>query len=287
MHAYLIVATGDRAEYHLMSSWLILGLLGQEGERTIRLVTDQPQRYTWFGNRVDLRSIDRHTMALWCGPNGYVCRSKLAALRESVAEMPDRDWTFLDCDISVRGPVAGYEAAVAAGERHMHLPEKTINRRRDGREFLAALSSRSWAGLKFDAQTRMWNSGVIGLPAGTGPRPIDTALEALDAIHASGFSPYVLEQLVLTVSMTADAAELAPADTWFAHYWGNKDEWLGAIAQRLAGWWQNGIGVDDAAAETAAGPLCLPTVVRKRRIHRFLPPLLFGSRLRTLFDKHF
>ena len=285
MHAYLLIATGDRDSFHLMTSWLIMGLLGSPGERHIRVVTDHPERYHWLAEHIEIRVVTQQELSSWFGLNGYYFRSKLISLIEAMQSKPEAHWSFLDSDIAVRGDLVTYESRLADGQAYMHLRENYIGQRRDRGEYVDKLVGKDWAGLRVEAKSPMWNSGVIGIPTTIGVAAVKQALAALDAAHGAGVETHAIEQLFMCQAMIAAHPNLLPADQWFAHYWGNKPAWTAAIGERLAGWWQRGTPFAEALTQVQADPIHLPTQVRDRRILKYIPPFLMGKGVNVSYTK--
>ncbi len=269
---YLTLAYGDSADVYSQSAMLLVSLLAYAPAASeLVVVTDQPQRFAWFGRAVRLAATDRHELEARQGTPPISMRVKLEAIR---ANWPDSGAIVLvDADVLAREPLDSFEARLSCGEVFMHKHEYDFgrSRRRGNRALWNELHGRSFGGWEVRRGDAMWNSGVLAAPAADRPL-FDQALEFYDAIAAAGGRHFATEQLVEGVVL-GRTGRLRPAAQWFTHYWGNKAAHTAAINARLEAARLEGLPVEECAARYRQDPIDLPDEVRltaREKISRWL-----------------
>jgi hypothetical protein len=267
---YVTLAYGDAPGVYRQSLMLLVSLVAHAPEPyDLVVATDRPDRYVWFGTRVEIEYIDAARLDAWRGPAPFSMRQKLELIRAAAAP-GDGPTVLLDADVLARKPLDQFAARLHAGELFMHKHEYVLSqsRRSGNRKLWAALRALSSearaageAGYKPDDS--MWNSGVLAIgPADRGL--LDEALSMYDALAATGPRHFATEQLVEGVVL-GRTGRLRPAEEWFAHYWGNKPGYDAEIARRLADAFIDGLTVKEAAARYRENPVDLPLEVRQTK----------------------
>jgi len=270
------LAYGDAPGVYRQSLMLLLSLVAHAPEPYELLVaTDRPEYYVWFGTRVEILYVDGRMLDAWKGAEPFSMRQKLALLQ--AAWPASGGVVLLDADVVARRDLTSFVERLHAGDLFMHRREYVLSRsaRPGNRQLWRQLRARERElcahGVALSADDAMWNSGVIGLPASRRPL-VDDALRLYDALGASGLRHFATEQLVeaLVFSRTR---RLHAAESWFAHYWGNKPGYDREIAQRLADAFIEGLSVKEAAARYREQPIDLPVEVRpgtRAKLRRWL-----------------
>ncbi len=260
MIRYVTLAYGDAAGVYRQSLMLLVSLVAHAPDPYELIVaTDRPERYVWFGTRVDIEYLDPARLEAWRGPRPFSMRHKLELIR--AAAIPAKGAVvLLDADVLARKPLDGFVGRLLGGDLFMHKHEYVLSQsRRSGNRKL-------WASLRghdVRADDSMWNSGVLAIP--TADRGLlDEALAMYDALGAAGVRHFATEQLVEGVVL-GRTGRLKPAEEWFAHYWGNKRGYDAEIARRLADAFIEGMSVKEAAARYRGHPIDLPVEVRQTR----------------------
>lgn len=200
---------------HTLLHWMTL-----EGGRGVEIVvcTDD---VSWVPQHdaIVTRTLDADTLARHKGRHGYVHRIKLAVLA-AVQQEADGAILFVDCDTKwIRSPLAAFEAL----ERDprlcfMHEDEGRISEDNHP-SYWHALTR----GCAFQARFgvapswTMWNSGVIGVPPGSGGFFADAA-EVTDAILDEGVERYWVEQLAVSLLATT-RFNVQAFDDHLLHFW--------------------------------------------------------------------
>jgi hypothetical protein len=269
MVRYLTLAYGDAPGVYRQSLMLLLSLVAYAPEPyELVVATDRPERYVWFGTRVEIEYLDAARLGTWAGPRPFSMRQKLELIR--AAASPSNATVLFDADVLARQPLDRFVAGLHGGDLFMHKREYVLSRsRRSGNRKLWAslrgLPGRAGAGGedRFRADDSMWNSGVLAIPAGDRGL-IDEALALYDILGAAGVRHFATEQLVEGIVL-GRTGRLKPAEEWFVHYWGNKRGYDAEIARRLADAFIDGLSVKEAAARFRDNPIDLPVELRPTR----------------------
>jgi hypothetical protein len=262
---YVTLAYGDAPGVYRQSLMLLVSLMAHAPEPyEVVVATDRPDRYVWFGTRVEIAFLDAARLETWRGPRPFSMRQKLESIR--AAAIPGKDAiVLLDADVLARKPLDGFVDRLRAGDLFMHTQEYVLSRsrRRGNRQLWAALTrlaADAAHGVGFRDDDSMWNSGVLAVPSGDRGL-LDEALAMYDALGAAGVRHFATEQLVEGIVL-GRTGRLKPAEEWFVHYWGNKRGYDAEIARRLADAFIDGLSVKDAAAHYRDHPIDLPVEVR-------------------------
>lgn len=227
------LAVGSSVTYHQEAQLSIVSLYAYSGDDTqIVLYTDQPKYYRWMtSDRIDIRQISQETLDNWIkgGPNGgepYFFRAKLCLAAQMVRENNCATlWYDTDC-VAVQ-PISLLTEKMAAGTA---LMQKSEDRFSDGdtkaeRAYWKALKDTAYAGIQADEESRQWNSGIMGLPAGQSARA-ERMLQVLDAMMAAKIPGRTLEQVAAGLTLE-NTGPLEACDEQIMHYWANKEVWHG------------------------------------------------------------
>jgi hypothetical protein len=260
---YVTLAYGDQPGVYRQSLMMLVSLVAFAPEPyELVVATDRPERYVWFGTRVEIDFLDPARLAKWRGPDPFSMRQKLACAIE--ASVPDRAATvLLDADVLAIKDLTPFVERLRRGELFMHRREYVLSKtRRSGHQKL-------WRTVRehgFTPDDGMWNSGVIAVSAADAPL-LRQALEMYDQTGAAGLRHFVTEQLV-EGAVFGRTGRLRAAEEWFVHYWGNRPGYDAEIARRLADDFIEGMSVKDAAAHYRENPISLPAEVRPSKLQK-------------------
>lgn len=271
---------GDDPELHQQAYLAILTSMGFLRATPARIVvcTDRPQRYRFFGERIELLVPTPDQLKAWRGRYDLFSRIKIEALKALIDRDGDADLLVLDSDILACKDLGGLLASIAGGHLHMHVIEYPWASPPSPRQKAVwkHLSGKTYAGHTVVADTVMWNAGVQGIPAGRAREVLDKELAVYDAFSDDGLYKlrHTTQQHTISLVMQ-QAGPLAPALDWFIHYWGNKEGHMPPIRAALAEILAGGMDVDAAVAWCQANPIREPIVKAKgwhRRVLRRLSP---------------
>lgn len=264
---YATLAYGAIAAVYREATMLVVSLLAHAPHpHDIVVVTDRPERFSWFGELVRIRVLPPGELNAWRGVSPFSMRQKLEAAR---AVMPPRGaLVFLDADTLAVDDLSSLVRALENGALLMHKREFELgaSQRRGNRRLWTALEGRAFGGWEFRAADAMWNSGVLGLRAADG-HLLDAALALYDAMGSGGIRHFATEQLVIGLVL-ARTGRLQPAEQWFRHYWGNKEGYDHEIATRLDHAHRAGMTPTALADVLRRDPMVLPAEVRPTRLEK-------------------
>jgi hypothetical protein len=264
MTRYVTLAYGDQPNVYRQSVMMLVSLMAFAPEPyELVVATDRPDRYVWFGTRVDIQFLDASLLRTWRGPEPFSMRQKLMLLR---AAWPESGAVALvDADVVARADLTPFVEGLQAGELFMHKREYVLSQaRRPGhRRVWKALQRTPLAGYTPSAADAMWNSGVVALPAGDRVL-LDEAIALYDEMGQRGFRHFAAEQLAEAL-VFGRTGRLRAAEPWFSHYWGNRAGYDAEIARRLSDAFLDGLSAKDAAAGYRRRPIDLPQEVRPTR----------------------
>src|SRR5689334_12853880 len=166
MTRYVTLAYGDQPGVYRQSVMLLLSLVAFAPEPyELVVATDRPERYVWFGTRVDIQYLDASLLRSWTGSDPFSMRQKLMLLRTA---WPDAGAIALvDADVLARADLTPFVEGLRTGGLFMHKREYTLSTssRAGNRKLWAALQRTPLTGYAPSADDAMWNSGVIAAPA--------------------------------------------------------------------------------------------------------------------------
>ncbi len=268
---FVFVTFGEREALHVQAWYSLLSVLScaPRGCEVV-MVTDAPERYRWFGDRIRVVPIDAGRIRAWRGKHDYLWRVKIEVMRLAAGLGPE-PLVYADCDVVARADLSPMIAHLESGTVLMHHHEIELGRmnRRTMRALRDHVAGRTWAGIAVTASDSMWNAGVVGV---ADHALIDRALAMCDELMDSGFHHSLYEQFSFSLTLAA-TGRLAPADPWTVHYWDNKEGWSISIAENIAEIAVRGLDVDGAIAYLRSHPIDRPVQVRKRWWNRYFVTL--------------
>ena len=240
-----------------------------------QIMTDQPRRYAWFGDRVEVVSVTGERMQAWKGRYNLFSRIKIEYLKELLARQ-ETDLLVLDADLLARQDLTPLVQRIAAGELFMHLIEYPLAKGRSPRtrKVWRHIRGKTYGEVTISDDLLMWNAGVLGF--GWQHRAVvERMLAVYDAFSDDGLFKlrHTTQQHTISVCMQRQGP-LKPAEQWFAHYWANKGGYQLAIDRQLSVILSRGLSVDEASDYCAAHPIERPLLFRRRWWHKILRKLI-------------
>jgi hypothetical protein len=260
---FVFLTCGGQEAYHLQAWYALLSVLAYApaGVQPV-MVTDQPERYRWFQDRVSVLPIDAAQVKAWRGPHDFLWRVKIEAIRAAAAAGGPGPLVYCDTDVVARSGVERLLADLEAGDVFMHRCEAPFGRLkgRTGTPVRRRLPGRSWAGVPAGKRSEMWNAGVVAVKDYA---LIDRALAVCDAILADGFHHTLVEQASFSLTL-ATTGRLHAADHAIIHYWGNKPGWEAELSRILAEALVRGLTPAEAVELVRSKPIERPLHIRRR-----------------------
>jgi len=231
MHVMLLTFGADLRN-HYQANFSILSFL-KEGSsvRTVDVFTDRPDLYRHLGDRATMLAVDQALLEEWTGPHRFFWRIKIKAIEAMIERYGAEPVVYVDSDTFLTDDAAGFARKLEEGGAFLHENEGRLQelRQKTTRRMWSQIANRTFAGIRIDGSTAMWNAGVVGVPARENARAIQLALDLCDEMCAAGVTPRLIEQYAISVALDT-LYDLHPATPWIAHYWGNKEEWNQSIS---------------------------------------------------------
>ena len=257
----VIIAYGGHPNLRWQATYALLSALAFAGPAPppFTIYTDAPEWFAHFGSWPRVELIDAPRIGALTGGSGDPYHLKLAAVRDTALRFPQTPVLLCDADAFFIAGYAPLLQRLQSGERVMHRREYAIATHPTGqmRKFRRALRA---AGLQDTLSGLfMWNSGAIGLPAGSA-QVVDEALAILARLAPHTKKKYLAEQFSMSLAMQTGAT-VAAAEDFVFHYWYQKADYTRAIQQRLETW--QGWPIADQVDALRAQPLTLPCTRQK------------------------
>ena len=227
----LYLVFGDEQLYYSQSYFSICTFLNQMDESDrIFVMTDSPDFYKRFEDRIEIILINQDQLIEWKGKHNYLFRTKIKAIQLISELHPDKPLLYLDSDTLLFADLKLLKEKLNYPVMHIRegaLPElksKTI------KTLWQKIKGRKFGNIAIQNSHAMWNAGVVGIPAYKGSHTTNLALNICDEILEENVGKWVVEQLSFSIALSENG-NLNPVDGFIGHYWSNKDEWNEAIQQ--------------------------------------------------------
>ncbi|MCK3658235.1 hypothetical protein A4G18_05815 [Pasteurellaceae bacterium Pebbles2] len=227
----VLLTFGTRLENHYQACFAILTFLKDPAIKRVVIVTDRKEFYHFLGERVEFIEIDENTLKQWQGEAQFFWRVKIKALQAVQQSYPDEHLLYVDSDVFLAGQLVDIQQKLSQGQPFMHLCEGEISDKsnRTWQKMQRELAGKRFADVEITPQAKMWNAGVIALPAQLAAQAIALSLQLCDEICATKCERRLVEQFSFSLALN-HLVPLQACDQVIGHYWGNKSEWNAMIA---------------------------------------------------------
>lgn len=225
----LFVVIGKNPRHHAQTYFGICSFLNQTDlNDAVFVVTDAPDFYKRFGEKVTVIPLSEARLLEWQGPYKFFWRPKLMGIYHVCALHPDKPLFYVDTDTFLFANLKQLKSDFQT--TMMHLNEGKLSQRKSKTERLMwkQVKNKTFAGITIHENHCMWNAGVIAIPANKCEPISRLAVDIADGMLASKVTPYFIEQLALSIALTENE-DVQAADKYIGHYWSNKDEWTDKI----------------------------------------------------------
>jgi len=224
----MFLVFGEAQHNHLQANFAILThLLEREALSKIVVMTDAPANYRAIDDeRVVVDAINIDDLTGWRGPHDFFWRIKIKALEAIAERYPDDHVMYTDADTFRFGDLSDIQQKLENGETLMHAREGKISELRTSTEkqMWKQCRGKTFGGITIDADSTMFNAGVVAIPRSLVKEAVALALRICDDMCAAGVTRRLIEQFALSLSL-AEVGELGAANATIGHYWGNKAGW--------------------------------------------------------------
>lgn len=242
----MFLSFGNETRFHLQTYFAILSILRfASNHTTIIVYTDRPELYGRLAQHIEVVSLTKGQIDEWVNGSGYIYRTKILSILDFTRRFPGRNLLFIDCDTVAMQPLDELAAMLNRGKGVMHQIEgHPASMYHSQKRLWKVLKGRTIGGTTISMRHLMWNSGVIGIPAGM-IEPIAThALAICDAAIEGNARCLTIEQYAFSVAMQ-ETLEICTANRCIAHYWGNKEQWLAVAANFIQMSHFKGLSLDE------------------------------------------
>lgn len=227
---FLYFAFGDNLNNHTMSTFSMLTIkkLAPANSRFV-VYTDKPEYYKYLAPIVELRPLDKKRIQDWKGPHDFVWRIKIMAMLDSAQSDPGH-LVYLDGDTFAKTDLTSMIEELDKGTCFMHVKESLLSEDKAKHKCLMwkQIKNKEFAGMVAKEDSAMWNAGIVALDEKSKVELLQRALRSTDEMCEADVTRWLIEQFSISQALSS-TGKLKPADQWFAHYWGNKEELLQAI----------------------------------------------------------
>lgn len=273
----ILLAFGDKIQYHTQTNFCILSVLQQCTESDIiSIYTDRPKFYSRLKERIEVVALDKSTLDKWVNGTGYIYRVKIKAIEDSARRHPDEHLLFLDCDTVCVHSLEKIKQLMDEGNGVMCFDEGHPSKMKGpSRRMWNALANHTINTCTISLKHNVWNSGVIGIPQSKLTEVISLAVNVCDYILQANVRCFTAEQYAFSVAMQ-EYCKVFDSTKWICHYWGNKEGWTNFIHQFFLKSYMQGDSMLQDIHECAAKNLCneLPNHIKvsntKRRFKNLL-----------------
>ena len=227
----LLLTFGERIENHYQAVFSILSFLKDKFIKKAIVVTDRPEFYTFLGEKVEIINIDQSTLTQWQEPYQFFWKVKIKALELVQNKYPNDHLLYVDSDTFLVQDLSKINDELNNGNVFMHILENKISFKSSNtfKKMFNSLNGKSFSNVTINADTEMWNAGVIALSSKNAKEIIQLALNTCDEMCATDCPRRLIEQFAFSISLK-HLAQLNSCEKIIGHYWGNKEEWNHLIA---------------------------------------------------------
>src|SRR5215203_5382796 len=194
----------------------------------IFIYTDQPHLFSDFlpyFHHLEFIPLKNETVKLWRGPHDFVHRFKIEMILDFLTRF-DGNLLYCDTDTYAITALEDVFEAIEHGVFYMHEYEGLIDKSKypsfhKWEDFLATTRiDYNTKQVEFDKTLKMFNAGIIGLPADK-KEVLKDVLALTDNIY-SKFPKHIAEQFAFSYCLQKHGT-VKPADFALSHYWNLKE----------------------------------------------------------------
>ena len=228
----VLLSFGSKIENHYQAAFSILSFLVKDEIEKVIVVTDNPEFYNLFKDKVEIIAINDQELESWKGKFNFFWRIKIKALETVINKNPNKDLLYVDSDTFLFGDTAAIKDGFSKGYSFMHIEEELLSKgnSKTVRNMWKVLQNKTFCGVEINSKSAMWNAGVIGLSQQDAKKIINLSLSICDEICNTPCPRRLVEQLSFSMALNSNG-QLHNCNSIIGHYWGNKKEWNEYIAK--------------------------------------------------------
>lgn len=228
----ILLTFGSNLENHYQAVFAILSYLKDPNIQRVIVITDNPHFYAFLAQHIEIKTIDSDELKKWQGQYQFFWRVKIKALEFVQQQYPNSHLLYVDSDTFLAKNLEQISLSLDNGLAFMHKKEYVLEDKPDNtvKKMYSSLLGKKLENIEINAQSAMWNAGVIAIPAEKAAQIIQHSLQLCDAMCATNCPRRLIEQFAFSLALN-HGAKLLPCDQYIGHYWGNKTEWNQLISQ--------------------------------------------------------
>lgn len=246
---FLFFSFGDNLNNHSMANFSILSLRKFAPRNSRFLVyTDKPEFYKYLSPIIELRTLDKERIKSWKGPHDFTWRIKIMAMLDSAQSDPGH-LVYLDGDTFAKADLTTLIEELDKGTCFLHVKESLLSEDKAKHKCLMwkQTKDKEFGGMFVKKDSAMWNAGIVALDEKNKVELLQKSLSSTDGMCEADVTKWLIEQFSISQAL-ASTGKLKPADHWFAHYWGNKEELILAINTFFTKAFKQMLTIDEAIA---------------------------------------
>lgn len=246
---FLFCSFSDNLNNHSMINFSILSLKKYAPANSRFLVyTVTPENYKYLSSMIEIRPLDEKKIEDWRGPHDFMWRIKIMAMLDSAQNDPGH-LVYLDGDTFAKADLSSMIEELDKGICFMHVKESLLSQDKDDNKCLMwkQIKNKEFGGMVAKEDSAMWNAGVVALDEKSKVELLQKSLRSTDGMCEADVTKWLIEQFSMSQAL-ASTGKLKPADQWFAHYWGNKEELILAIKTFFTKTLMQMLSIDEAIA---------------------------------------
>lgn len=225
MNIVYLVFGNNKDNYRQVYFSILTAMVWKADEDRIIVLAEDPSLFQYFGDRIEVISIDKNRITEWEGQYRFFWRVKIKALELIAKKFPDKSILYLDGDTFFYKDMTPLRDGLKNGQNFMHLEEGKLASLNSKTEKLMwkQMQGKTYGAATIDRYSSMWNAGLIGISQ-KHFACLQSTLDINDAMCAGGVTRRLIEQFAFSLGLSHFGG-LQPADQIVGHYWGNKSHW--------------------------------------------------------------
>ena len=225
MNIVYLVFGNNKEHYRQVYFSIFTAMIRKNAEERIIVLAEDPSLFLFFGDHVEIITINRKIIKEWEGEHQFFWRVKIKALLFVAEKYPSESILYLDGDTFFYQEINVLRDGLKNGQNYMHLEEGKLANLRSKTEKLMwkQMQNKTYDVITIDRTSAMWNAGLIGISHQRFPC-LEHTLNINDAMCADGVTRRLLEQFAFSLELSYWGGS-KPADHFVGHYWGNKTYW--------------------------------------------------------------
>lgn len=152
----VLLSFGSKIENHYQAAFSILSFLVKDEIEKVIVVTDNPEFYNLFKDKVEIIAINDQELESWKGKFNFFWRIKIKALETVINKNPNKDLLYVDSDTFLFGDTAAIKDGFSKGYSFMHIEEELLSKgnSKTVRNMWKVLQNKTFCGVEINSKSR-------------------------------------------------------------------------------------------------------------------------------------